>query len=593
MLMNEKDQEFVKEAYGRLRIWREGCKEMHDRAREARNILLLQDPLQDALTKNKKTDKKTIQLQTLKSTFNNCIADQMDNMPEALMLPETKELETVAEDLTDIVRFVMARNNYESLHRRRVEDCFATGTAVTQVAWDEDMDGGKGNVAIFRWPVESFLWDPACENIQDSRAVFKVSWHPKSWFEEHYPKLADDIGGDEGEYSGLGMADSQQQSRPGDEPKTLLVEYWYRKYDAEKRRYSINVGYLAGGVLLEKYEDVYNHGMYPFVLDVYTPIEGLPVGDGLIQECVPMMRYVNRYASYIDMNLRMASKGRLLVDRNAGIDKDALLDWESDVVEGDRIDASALQWMQTVPFTGAVTQQMLQLQTDIKQDSGQNQFTRGETAGGVTAASAISALQEAGGKITRLRTNVLNQGFKAIVEQVMWLISQYYDKNRVLYVTGGKEGDVTQREVTADPARLFGKKAGKHLPPPPYTVQVQVQRRNPLRQQAQNELFMQAYSMSAQAGQLFPLSVLFELLHVDGKERILPVLRENESTQQQMMQMQATIEQQAKQMQQMAQGMANLQEINEKLMSSQSQRGAGGMYPTEAASDNVIPEGAM
>lgn len=593
MLMNEDERKLVEEAYGRLQIWRDGCKEMHDRAKEARNILLLQDPLQDSLTKSRRKDKRTIQLQTLKSTFNNCVADQMDNMPEALMLPETKELEAVAEDLTDIVRFVMAHNNYESIHRRRVEDCFCTGTAVTQIAWDRDMDGGKGNVAIFRWPVESFLWDPASETIQDARALFKVSWHPKSWYEQHYPEKAKDIGSDEGVYSSLGVPDAQDESRPADEDKTMLVEYWYRLYDAKKRRYTINVAYLAGGILLEESKDIYTHGMYPFVLDVYTPIEGIPVGDGLIQECVPMMRYVNRYASYIDMNLRMASKGRLLVDRNAGIDKDALLDWESDVVEGDRIDASALQWMQTQPFTGAVTQQMLQLQTDIKQDSGQNQFTRGETAGGVTAASAISALQEAGGKITRLRTNVLNQGFKAIVEQVMWLISQYYDKNRVLYVTGGKEGDVTQREVTADPARLFGKKAGKHLPPPPYTVQVQVQRRNPLRQQAQNELFMQAYSMSAQAGQLFPLSVLFELLHVDGKERILPVLRENESTQQQMMQMAQQLEQQQAQMQQMAQGMANLQEINEKLMSSQSQRGAGSMYPTEAASDTAIPEGAM
>ena len=99
--------------------------------------------------------------------------------------------------------------------------------------------------------------------------------------------------------------------------------------------------------------------------------------------------------------------------------------------------------------------------------------------------------------------------------------------------------------------------------------------------------------MSAQAGQYFPLSVLFELLHVDGKERILPVLRQNETTQQQMQQMAQQLEQQQAQMQQMAQGMANLQEINEKLMSSQSQRGAGGMYPTEAASDNAIPEGAM
>ena len=196
------------------------------------------------------------------------------------------------------------------------------------------------------------------------------------------------------------------------------------------------------------------------------------------------------------------------------------MDWECDVVEGDRIDPSALQWMQTQPFGGMATQQMMQLQADIKQDSGQNQFSRGETVGGVTAASAISALQEAGGKITRLRTNVFNQGFKEIATQTMWLISQFYDARRVLFITG--------RMVDANPERLFGKALPGAVPPPPYTVQVQVQRRNPLRQQAQNDLFLQAYQLSAEAGQYFPLSALFEILHVDGKERILPLLKENE-----------------------------------------------------------------
>jgi hypothetical protein len=122
---------------------------------------------------------------------------------------------------------------------------------------------------------------------------------------------------------------------------------------------------------------------------------------------------------------------------------------------------------------------------------------------------------------------------------------------------------------------------------------VQIQRRNPLRQQAQNELFMQAYNMSAQSGQYFPLSVLFELLHVDGKERILPVLWQNETTQQQMQQMAQQLEQQQAQMQQLAAENVNLKEVKDKLLSTQSQRGAGGMYPTEAVSDNAIPEGAM
>lgn len=578
------DKELIQQAYGRLQIWRDGCREMHERARESRKIILLQDPRQD---EGSKGDKKTIQLQTLKSTFNNCIADQMDNMPEALMVPETKDLTDVADDLTDLVRFILNENNYETIHRRRVEDFFCTGTAVIQIAWDRDMDHGKGNVAVLRWPVEAFLWDPASESIQDARAIFKVSWHPMSWYEQHYPDKRADMGSDETLYDDLGVPDSQDSTHPGDESKAMLIEYWYRLYDAKKRRYTINVAYLAGGTLLEKAEDVYSHGMYPFVVDAFTPIEGLPVGDGMVQELVPMMRYINRYASYIDMNLRMSSKGRLLVDRNAGIDKQALLDWENDVVEGDRIDSSALQWMQTTPFTSMVTAQMLQLQNDIKQDSGQNQFTRGETAGGVTAASAISALQEAGGKMTRMRTNALNSGFREIVEQIMWLISQFYEKNRIVFVTGRKEGE--NREVAASPERLFGKHEKGRVPPPPYTVQVQVQRRNPLRQQAQNELFMQAYSMSAQAGQIFPLSALFELLQVDGKDRILPVLRQYDAIAQQMQQMAQQNEMLVQQNAELQQSVAGLQQLNDEY-AMQMRGGASGMYPTEEATDEVLPD---
>lgn len=581
--MTEEQKKLRDEAYTRLSIWRDGCRAYHDRAKESREILLLRDPQQDSGNANR--DKNTLQLQTLVSTFNNCVADQMDNMPEALMLPETRELEPVADDLTDIVRFVLHENDYEHQHRARVEDCFCTGTSILQIFWDDDMDGGKGNIGICRWPVEAFLWDPAAENLDDARAVFKVSWHPMSWFEQHYPDQYESIGSDEGEYSGLGVPSAQEEDRMADEDKAMLVEYWYRLYDAKKRRYTINVAYLAGGVLLEDMKDVYKHGRYPFSLDVFTRIEGTPVGEGLVQQLAPMMRYVNRYASYIDMNLRMSSKGRLLVDRAAGIDKDALTDWETDVIEGDRIDASALQWLQTQPFTGMAQNTMLQLQTDIKQDSGQSQFTRGETAGGVTAAGAISALQEAGGKITRLHTNVLNQGFKEMVEQIMWLINQFYDKDRVLFITGRREGE--RREVDASPERLFGKKKSGVLPPPPYTVQVQVQRRNPLRQQAQNELFMQAYSMSAQAGQIFPLSVLFEMLQVDGKERILPVLRQVENYTEQLQQAQMQAQQMAEQNAQLQQTVQGLQELNQKYANSMR----GGMYPKEeAATDTALPD---
>lgn len=568
------DKELLETAYRRLEIWRNGCLKYHEQAREARAVYRLADPEQDL--PGTPAEQRTLQLQTLKSTVNNCIADQMDNMPEATMAPERPGLEDTATDLTDVVRFILAQNNYEALHRRRVEDFFVTGSSVTQVCWDEDMDGGKGDVALIRWPMESFLWDPFAETIQSARAVMKVSWHPLAWFREHYPKEGKYVNGEDLSHNAVGQHEAQLEYGQDDESRAMLVEYWYRTYDADKRRYQVNVAYMAGGALLDKAEDVYDHGMYPFIVDAMTPIEGLPVGEGLVMELTPMMRYVNRYAHYIDENLRMSAKNRALVRRNANLDMKALCNWQENVIQGDDITPDAVQWFQSKPLSGMAPQQMLQFQSDIKQDSGQNQFTRGETAGGVTAASAISALQEAGGKITRLRTAVLNQGFKEMVEQVMWLVSQFYGSKKARMITGR---DGKPREVDMSAKHLMGGDKSGRLPAPPYHVQIQISRRNPLRVQAQNELFIQAYTMAAQAGQQFPLSMLFELLQVDGKDRIMPVLQSLDQTQ--------AVMQQLTQENEMLKGqMQSLQQV----ISDQGQALRHGMYAQPGATDQPLPE---
>ena len=86
-----------------------------------------------------------------------------------------------------------------------------------------------------------------------------------------------------------------------------------------------------------------------------------------------------------------------------------------------------------------------------------------------------------------------------------------------------------------------------------------------MRVQAQNDLFMQMYTMAAQAQQYFPISVLLELLQVDGKEKILPVIRQNESQAQQMQEMAAQNEQLAQENAQLQEGVGNLQALNQKI----------------------------
>lgn len=546
--LDEEEKELLHEVYRRFDVFEQACRPYHDVAREARAILRLQDPRQDP--PNTPESERTLQLQTLKSTFNNCVAEQVQNMPKARIVPERPENQAVSDDLQDIVRYVMDDvNDYEQIHRRRAEDLYAVGTAITQVVWDETLNHGKGDVALIRWALESFLWDTTSENIQDSRAVIKVSWHPLSWYRQHYPEKAQYIHADNETMRSVGLPDSQGLLDGRDENRAALLEYWYRRFDAKRKRYTINVAYVAGGALLGNYTDVYTHGMYPFVLDVHSTIEGSAVGEGMVMELVPMMRYINRYAKYVDTNLRFASKGRLLTRKNSGIDRHALANWDNDIIEGNSVEQGVdWSWLQHAPLPSTATNMMLQFQSDLKMDSGMNQYSRGETSGGVVSGKAISALQEAGGKISSLRKDTLNCGFKEIVKQMLWLMSQFYDDTRVFLITGHDN----PRSIQFSSERFFGTKTKGAISPPPYMVQVDVDQRSPVRIEAMNQMFMEAYTMAAQAKQNFPLSALFRMMNIDGKDRLLPVIEENEHQLQMMQELQTQNEQMQQQMQQLA-----------------------------------------
>ena len=549
--LSEDEKELLEEIYDRLDIFEQINRPFHQAAKQCRQVIHMDDPEQDDPETMRRSGKRTLQLQTLKSTINNVVADQMLSMPEAKLLPETAAMQDAADDLQDMVHYVVyCANDFEHVQYRRCEDFYSVGTAVTQIAWDADMNYGKGEIAMIRWPLEAFLWDPTADNLQDCRAVMKVSWHPLSWYREHFPKEGKYVGPDDGMHNNVGMTEGQVNAEHSDdEDRALLIEYWWREYNAKTRRYTINVAYAAGHALLDTQKDVYAHGMYPFTIDVHDSVEGSLAGEGLVKELAPMMRYINRYAAYADMNARMSSKGRMLVQRGSGIDREALADWQQDIIEGDRItQGDAWNWMQNQPFNSTITNLMTMFQSDLKADSGANQFTRGETTGGIVSGKAINSLIQAGGKVASMRTEQLKYGFKDMVEQIIWLMAQFYDDDRVMMITGRKGN----KELKVDTKHLFGKKTKGAVNPPPYTVQIEVSSRDPQRIANQNQMFMEAYTMSAQAQQFFPLSSLFEILNLDGKDKILPVIRANETYQQQMMAMQQQIQQMGQQMQQTA-----------------------------------------
>ena len=541
--LDERQRMLVQRGYELFRFFYDQHREEHGEIREARKMRRL------------RPDKKSSTSpagSTLNSSIDNVIADQVDNMPEAVMVPEREETMRSAEEMTDVVSFVLYQSGWEGKYQRLMEDAVVTGTGVAEVFWDGDADDGKGMASVLCWHPEDFYPDPQYENIQDGRACFKATHTTIAWVEEHYPHAKGFVREDE-----YARQDTQAlvQTPAGDEKVTLL-DFWYKRYDAKKRRYRVHMAQLAGGALLFSSElgfgcgkdayanGVYAHGKYPFVLYRYRVVPEHPFGTGLVHDYKDTQQTIDRYYKYIDDNARQSSRQRTFIRRNSGVNPDEVADMSRDIIVWDGGDIrEVIQTTQTQPLNGQVFQMTQYLSDTMKQDCGQNQFARGEGGKGVTAFTAVKALQDAGTKITRWHTAGFKDSFREMIEMILWVLSEYMEPGRKLRIIGGwdSSGSMQDRliELIAPGAQ------GDELPRPAYTVRVQVQRSSPEHIQSFNELLFKAAEMCAQNGNPMPTEVILGLLQgYPNKGAILRAAAKSSDLQKRTAQLEATIEQQ-------------------------------------------------
>lgn len=519
--LTEREKEIVDTAYRLLEIFDRKEEETIREIRENRLVWEMKDRLQDGSQQGE----KVMQLPTLVSTIESAVADQVDNMPDAQLLPEMPDGKEAARQMLDVLHYVLDRRGYKALHRELMIDAHVAKACILQTFWDDSLADNKGDINIVRWPVENFRWDPAFDDIQDGRACFKLMWFPESWYREHYP--------DESQYIKFGSDQEKYGNEYSEDGEniTLFVEYWYRTYNASDRRYRVHCAKLAGRALLEysekeQPEGLYAHGMYPFDIYTFRKIQGTPVGRSMVDDFIDLQRRANRLSHYIDENARRTARYKVLLSKGAKIDREQLTDWNQEVVDVEgRVDDSTLKQITAYQLNPQVENHMQWLLETMKRDSGQNQSARGEFGGGITAASAIQSLQEAGTKISRMRTVAYQQVFASMCAKVLWLAAQFYDKKRVFVITGDETRDDV--EIRVDKDLIYGRlPKDSALPPPPFTVQVVAQRGNPQRIDAENQMVMQMFQMYVQNGAQVPIFNVISSLNIPGKDRLLRLAKE-------------------------------------------------------------------
>lgn len=445
------------------------------------------------------------------STLENMLADIMDNYPSPTVLGEEKGDENIARKLGKYLEYVLKRRGYKRVYRDKCRELLKKGMCIQEVYWDSELYGGLGDVNIKNIDIDSFLWDDSVSDLQLGRACFKYYFYPKQWFEDRYPQAVPHFKNES--YVREGKRNLYDE-------EYMLIEYWYKTYDKELGRECVHMARLAGHTLLEASEKefpkgIYAHGKYPFIVERLYPIGGKITGLSVIDIFKNLQIYADKLDQIIVKNALMSGKVKLLVNRNAEVDENALCDWNTEVVRGDRIDDSSVRWFQPSPLNPAVMAHYNNKLSAIKEESGQNMFSRGESGGGITAASAIMALQEAGSKRSRLIIDDLYDGFEELMRMIIDVICENYTESRMFRIDG-------QDEVLSG-SMLLKEQYGGGVRGIDFDISIHVQKQTPYRTLYQNELALELL----RSGILMPIEAL-EMMEFEGREKAMEQVRARE-----------------------------------------------------------------
>lgn len=142
---------------------------------------------------------------------------------------------------------------------------------------------------------------------------------------------------------------------------------------------------------------------------------------------------------------------------------------------------------------------LIQLKTDeMKETSANRDVNAGGSGGGVTAASAIAALQEAGNKVSRDMIATSYRVHTEICKLCIELMRQFYDEARTFRVTGSTGAyefvQFSNAQIQQQPMGFDA--AGQELYRlPVFDLKVSAQRKNPFSRMEENERAKELYGM--------------------------------------------------------------------------------------------------
>ena len=459
----------------------------------------------------------------------NCIlskhADAMDCYPEPTVLPREPGDREEAGKLTRILPVILKKNGFKRTYSSAWWYKLKSGCAVYGVFWDAGKLNGLGDISIRRMDLLNLFWEPGVTDIQDSPHFFSTELQDREALEERYPQAKG-----KADRGGWTLSRYLYDDAVDTSGKVLVVDWYY--HTRENGRRVLQYCKFVGDTVLYATENDpdmrnrgwYDHGRYPFVVDVLFPEEGTPTGYGYVDLCKSPQKQIDLMNQAILKNTLASATPRFFVRSDGAVNENEYADWTRPFVHTNgNLGSDSIAPIQTAGLDSVYVAILQSKIAEMKETAGNRDVANGGTAGGVTAATAIAALQEAGGKLSR---NMIDDGYEAfsdVVTLCIELIRQFYSLPRQFRLLGvmGQEEFVSYDSRGLQPQAVDdGVVSGYRVPE--FDLEVSAQDENPYKTMEYNQLALQLFQMGFFRADMADQALrCLELMDFKNKDRLM------------------------------------------------------------------------
>jgi len=362
--------------------------------------------------------------------------------PNASVVPASSEDADLAAAQAgeQIWESLYATKKYHREFRRAAYWLAVTGNGFLKCWWDktaiDKLSKQPGDICVAPvTPFHIFIPDLREEEIEKQPYILNVYTRPVDVVKQQYGDQIGDLNASVVseteiiEDANLNLATGNQK------PDSVLIYEMWLKPGAHKLL-------PQGGLIqcVDKYIVTlidtgipYEHGEYPFIHFTHIPT-GTFYGASVIEDIMGLNREYNRTRSQLIEAKNRTAKPQLLAAAGS-VDANKITTEPGQVI----FYRPGLPPPQPLPMQSPpqyVLEELDRIRQDMEDITAQHQVTKGSAPPGVTAATAISYLQERDDSVLSPTYASIEEGYEKLAKQVLSHVVQYWDVDRTIKITG-------------------------------------------------------------------------------------------------------------------------------------------------------------